>query len=714
MAATLLVELFCEELPPKALQRLGEQFAQGLVNGLVKRELVAAHTPWRWFATPRRLAASIDAVAGASESRTVEVKLMPAAVGLDAAGRPTVALAKKLEAVGLAGLDPSKLKRRPDGKAEMLFADGSTASVPIAQGLQGALDEAIASLPIPKLMSYQLADGETTVQFVRPVHGLIALHGKDIVPVRALGLSAGRVAHGHRFEGAAAIELADAGDYEQRLLKDGKVVADYEARREQILRSLQDHAAREKATLGPADAYAALLDEVTSLVELPTVYLGTFEPRFLTVPAECLVLTMRQNQKYFPLFDAAGALTNRFLIVSNIRPADPSNIIRGNERVVRPRLADAQFFFETDKKTKLAARVPQLGSIVHHNKLGTQLQRVDRLVSLATKIQLVLPRGEAGIEWVVRAAYLAKADLVTLMVGEFPELQGLMGRYYAEADGEPPSVCRAIEQHYWPRFAGDALPTGDASIAVALADRLDALVGMFSIGQVPTGDKDPFALRRAALGVVRILMETSPPLQADLSKLIAAAAATLQVPREAQPALVGSVRDFIRDRLANLMKERGYSANEVTAVLEVQSDESMPDRLDLVPRKLEAVREFRALPEAQSLAAANKRISNILRQAQQKGEPFERVDGAFAGDKLEMDLHASLKQASSQASAQFAAGNYTGYLKSFAILRGPVDAFFEGVMVMADDAGVRRRRLSLLHTLQAEMNRVADIARLAA
>ena len=713
MSDTLLVELLTEELPPKALKRLGEAFAEGLAQGLRKREMLEAGGTVRPLATPRRLAAQVSGVKSTSDPRAVEVKLMPVSVGLDAAGKPTAALAKKLEAAGLAGIDPARLRKRVDGKSEMLFADATTPAVPLAAALQAALDEAIAQLPIPKVMSYQLADGVTTVQFVRPVHGVLALHGNAVVPVGALGLRSGRATRGHRFQGAASLEIASAGEYEARLEREGNVLADFQRRRQAILEQLEARAAEARASLGNPDDVAALLDEVTALVEMPTVYAGSFEPEFLSVPAECLVLTMRQNQKYFPLFDAAGKLTNRFLIVSNMRLADPSNVVRGNERVVRPRLADARFFFETDRKVRLEKRVPQLASIVYHNKLGSQLDRVDRIVELATEIQKSLPRGEVGIQWAVRAAYLAKADLVTLMVGEFPELQGVMGRYYAEGDGEPPSVARAIEQHYWPRFAGDALPTGDASIAVALADRLDALVGMFSIGQIPTGDKDPFGLRRAALGIVRILMETKPALTMELQPLLRKASQKLNVPVAKQEALVSSVWEFVRERLANLMRERGYTANEVSAVLELQSAESKGDRLDLVPLKLEAVRSFSTLPEAESLAAANKRISNILRQAHQKGEKYDFISDAF-GDKLERDLFAALHAASARAVPQFEKGNYTEYLKSFAALRAPVDAFFEGVMVMAEDAEVRRKRLGLLYTLQFEMNRVADIAKLAA
>ena len=708
--AALLVEVFCEELPPKALGKLGEAFASALAKGLAKRELLGDGTSTHAFATPRRLAARITNVKRESESRPVQVKLMPATVGLDAEGKPTQALLKKLEAVGLAGTDVQSLRRRVEGKSEVLFVDSMTPAMPLATGLQQALDEAIAALPIPKVMSYQLADGETTVQFVRPAHGLVALHGAEVVPVKVLGLEAGRVTHGHRFQGARDIALANADEYEGRLEDEGAVVADFAVRRAAIAAKLREKGAQLTDRYEPPEA---LLDEVTALVERPEVYLGAFDEEFLSVPQECLVLTMQQNQKYFPLLGEDGKLLPRFMIVSNMKLDDPAAIVQGNERVIRPRLADARFFFETDKKSKLADRVPQLGSIVYHNKLGTQAQRVERLRKLAVRIQEALPRGKAGREYADRAAYLAKADLVTLMVGEFPELQGVIGRYYAEADGEEKSVSRAIEQHYWPRFSGDALPVGDTSIAVALADRLDALVGMFSIGQVPTGDKDPFALRRAALGVVRILMETQPPLNMELTPLLAKAAEVMHVPSENTPQVLASVRDFIRERAANLMRERGYTANQVAAVMEIDSVESKPDRLDLLPRKLEAVREFSALPESVSLAAANKRIANILKQAYSKGEKFGFVDVDNFPERQERDLYHALRQASAKAAPQFEKGNYTDYLKSFAVLRAPVDAFFDGVMVMADDPHVRHKRLCLLWELEFEMNRVADISKLA-
>ena len=710
MAAPLLVELSCEELPPKALESLGRAFAEGIHAGLKKRGMLEGAGDMRTFATPRRLGVSIAGVKAASEARATEVKLMPATVGLDASGNATPALERKLEAAGLAGLDPARLKRRMDGKSEMLFADATVPALPLAQALQGALEEAIAGLPIPKVMSYQLADGETTVQFVRPAHGLVALHGSEVVDVSALGLRAGRVTAGHRFQGAAKITLDKAGDYEAKLRDEGKVIVDFAARRNEIARLLKEKAGGIAPTFTPD---AELLDEVTALVEWPAVYVGTFEEKFLELPQECLILTMQKNQKYFPLVGGGAKLLSRFLIVSNMRLADPSNVVRGNERVVRPRLADARFFFETDKKTKLADRVQQLGSIVYHNKLGTQLERVERLRKLATRIQAMLPRGDKGKPYADRAALLAKADLVTLMVGEFPELQGVMGKYYAEGDGEEPSVVRAIEQHYLPRFSGDALPVGDTSIAVALADRVDALVGMFSIGVVPTGDKDPFGLRRAALGVARILMETAPPLNMEVKPLLKASAEVLKIAPDKVDAVLAAVHEFVRERVANLMRERGFTAKEVAAVMEVDSAESRPDRLDLLPKKLDAVREFGKLPESVSLAAANKRIANILRQAHEKGEKPGFVDHDIFAEQAERDLFHALRGISKKAHALFEKGDYTDYLKTFAVLKAPVDSFFDKVMVMAEDATVRRKRLNLLFELEFEMNRVADISKLA-
>jgi len=697
MSATLLVELFCEELPPKALKRLGEAFAEAVARGLSKREMTEAGSATRAFATPRRLAVAVSGVKPESAARAVEVKLMPASVGLDAQGKPTPALLKKLEAAGLAGLDPARLRRKVDGKAEMLFADATTPATPLAVALQATLDEAIAGLPIPKVMSYQLADGATTVHFVRPVHRLVALHGSEVVAVKALGLEADRVTHGHRFQGAGELTLRSAESYEQQLLEEGGVIAGFDARRAEIERRL-----REAARDVPFDADRDLLEEVTALVEMPTVYVGRFEPEFLAVPQECLILTMQKNQKYFPLFEAQGKLSNRFLIVSNMRLDDPVNIVSGNERVVRPRLADARFFFETDKKTRLADRVPQLGSIVYHGKLGTQLERVERMRKLATRIQAMLPRGEKGRPYADRAALLAKADLVTLMVGEFPELQGVMGKHYAEADREEPSVVRAIEQHYWPRFSGDALPSGDVSIAVALADKLETLVGIWGVGQQPTGDKDPFGLRRAALGALRILSEKPEAASLDLRRLLEEAAAGF-APGKLAPDTVAGVHGFMLDRLRSLLRDKGFEANEIEAVLA-----DAPTAVKSVWDRIEAVRGFRALPEAEALAAANKRIQNILR----KSPPSAEVARATLQAPEEMKLEQSLTAVTAIVDQKFAQRDYAGTLSALASLRGDVDSFFDKVLVNAEDPALRAARLHLLSRLGATMNRVADISKL--
>ena len=712
MSAPLLVELFCEELPPRALRRLGEAFAQGIADGLAARGLLEPTSSVEAFASPRRLAALIRDVREKGEDQPVEEKLMPRAVALGADGRPTEALRKRLAKVGRAeladrpdlALGPDRIEVRKEGNAEYAILRMLALGQKLPRALQEALDEAIERLPIPKVMSYQLADGATTVKFVRPAHGLVALHGSGVVALHALGLESGRTTHGHRFQGAQDIVLGAADEYAARLASEGRVIAAFDARRDEIRRQLAKAADALGASLGPEESYAALLEEVTALVEMPTVYPGSFEQQFLSVPPECLILTMRQNQKYFPLFDAAGALTHRFLIVSNMRLPDPSNIVHGNERVVRPRLADARFFFETDRKVPLADRVPQLATIVYHNKLGSQLERVERLRRLATRIQAMLPRGEKGRPYADRAALLAKADLVTLMVGEFPELQGVMGKYYAEADGEEPSVVRAIEQHYWPRFSGDELPVGDVSIALALADKLETLVGIWGVGQQPTGDKDPFGLRRAALGVLRILSEKREAFSLDLGQLLAEAAAGFPSGKLA-PDTAAGVHGFMLDRLRSMLRDKGYDANEIEAVLA-----DGPTQIHRVWTRIEAVKAFRELPEAQSLASANKRIRNILR----KSGMAERVAPELLAQDEEKRLHASMESLAPRVAEHLERQDFTAALKDLAGIRGEVDAFFDKVLVNAEDERVRLNRLALLTQLGALMNRVADISKLAA
>ncbi len=698
--ANLLVELFVEELPPKALQKLGDAFAGVLREQLAAQGLAAADAALTAYASPRRLAAHITGVLDQAPDKAVSQKLMPVAVGLNADGLATPALLKKLAALGADASAAANLKRVHDGKADVLFYESTARGATLAQGLQKALDEAIAKLPIPKVMRYQLADGWTSVNFVRPAHGLVALHGSSVVPVSVLGLAVGNTTQGHRFEAAVnPVVLRDADSYASQLREQGAVIASFAERRAAIARQLQAAAAQIGGGVHAIED-EALLDEVTALVERPNVLVCQFEQEFLAVPQECLILTMKANQKYFPLLDAEGRLTHRFLIVSNITPQDVSAVIQGNERVVRPRLADAKFFFDQDRKKTLASRVPQLANVVYHNQLGTQGERVERVRSIARAIAQQLGGGDL-LQQADQAALLAKTDLVTDMVGEFPELQGTMGRYYALNDGLAPEVADAIEDHYKPRFAGDALPRGMAGVVVALADKLETLVGMFGIGNLPTGDRDPFALRRHALGVIRMLVEKDLPL--DLQALVAGAVPAFGSKIQDSS---GPLADFMYERLAGSLREQGYSAQEVDAVLALR-----PERLALVPKQLAAVRAFSALPESPALAAANKRVSNILKKADAVDA---HVNPSLLQEQAEQELYAALQRFVPEADAQFAAGDYAASLQTLAVLRAPVDAFFDDVMVNAEQLDLRLNRLGLLKTLHDAMNRVADLSRLAA
>lgn len=716
--ANLLVELFVEELPPKALQKLGDAFASVLHEQLAAQGLTTAASAVTAYASPRRLAAHISAVLAQAPDKAVSQKLMPVAVGLEADGQPKPALLKKLAALGADASVVPSLQRVHDGKADVLYFASTAHGASLAAGLQKALDEAIAKLPIPKVMTYQLPDGWSSVHFVRPAHGLVALHGADVVPVSALGLHAGNSTQGHRFEATVnPVVLHNADSYAQQLRDQGAVIASFAERRADIVQQLKQ--AADKVGGGVvAIEDEALLDEVTALVERPNVLICQFEEEFLAVPQECLILTMKANQKYFPLLDAQGKLTHQFLIVSNIAPHDASAVIQGNERVVRPRLADAKFFFDQDRKKTLASRVPQLAKVVYHNQLGTQGERVERVRAIAKAIAVQLfdnlgaqhaslssHEGQVAEEWLLtcvdNAALLAKTDLVTDMVGEFPELQGTMGAYYALNDGLPDTVAHAIEDHYKPRFAGDQLPRDNVGLVVALADKLETLVGMFGIGNLPTGDRDPFALRRHALGVIRMLVEKALPL--ELGQLIARAVPVFG-DKIQDPA--AALQDFFYDRLAVSLREQGYSAQEVDAVLALR-----PQRLSDVAQRLAAVRAFAALPEAPALAAANKRVGNILKKAETAVQP--QVNAALLQEAAEKDLYAALQTIAAQAQQQLQAGDTTAHLQTLAALRAPVDAFFEHVMVNADDVALKNNRLGLLASLHQSMNQVADLARLA-
>ena len=679
--ATLLVELRTEELPPKSLRALSEAFLRGVSKGLASAQL--ATDSGRAFATPRRLAVLISDVAAAGQDRESEVT-----------GPSASAPAQAIEGFARKhGVSVASLARRTTPKGEVVVARAKVKGQVLDQVLASLVEEALKALPIPKVMRW----GDGDAQFVRPVHGLVMLHGKRLVPGKVLGLESSAQTRGHRFMGKSVLALGAAEEYETRLREEGMVIADFAARRAEIERQLKAQAAREKAELG---SYADLLEEVTALVEHPSVYVGGFDAEFLEVPQECLILTMRQNQKYFPLFDAGGKLQPKFLIVSNMKVADPRHIIGGNERVVRPRLEDARFFYQQDRKVRLEARIEQLAKVVYHHKLGSQLDRVQRMQRVAGHIAEQLKADAAAAR---RAAWLSKADLYTGMVGEFPELQGVMGRDYALHDGEPRVVADAIEAHYRPRFAGDRLPEDPVACALALAEKLDALAGLFGIGQQPTGEKDPFGLRRAALGLIRIVVERKFAL--SLPDLLAAAFTSYD----------GRVKDaraeletFIYERYAGYLKDQGFSTLQVDAVLSQR-----PARLAEVPQQLEAVKAFETLPEAESLAAANKRVANILKQAEAKGESFNRIERKSLKEPAEVALYAALEKTASSALPLFERGDYAGYLKSFAVLKQPVDNFFDKVMVMAPEEDLRKNRLALLRDLRDAMNRVADISKLA-
>ena len=693
---SLLVELQTEELPPKALKKLSEAFAQNLTKSLASQHFLEAGSETTVFGSPRRLAALVTCVLAKSPDEPFKQKLVPVKVGLDADGNPTAALQKKMKALGIEA-DVKSLKRVDDGKNEQLFYEGIRPGVELVQGLQTALEAAAFNLPIPKVMHYQLPDGVTTVSFVRPAKHLVALYGADVVPVSLLGLKADRLTSGHRFHTHELISLRSADDYEAQMMTEAKVMPSFAKRREKIVHDVKEAAC---AIGGEAIMPEDLIDEVTALTEWPVIYQSSFEEEFLKVPQECLILTMQQNQKYFAVQDEKGRLMNRFFLVSQLEAKDGGKeISAGNARVVRARLADAKFFYDQDRLQSLESRIPLLKNVVYHNKLGTQAERVERVKAIAAKVADLIG---ANREEAVRAAQLAKVDLLTQMVGEFPELQGIMGEYYALHDGEGEEVALAIREHYQPRFAGDALPSTLVSLAVALADKLETLSGLFGIGQMPTGDKDPFALRRHALGVLRMLIE---------KRLNVAITDLVDIGYEAMKS-VANIKDaradllaFFEDRIRVMFKDKGYSAQEVDAVLATH-----PTMVLDVPARLEAVRAFTQLPEADALAAANKRIGNIIKKTVPQTDV---VDVALFDSEAEKALYDALQTAESSVKADYDAGRYTELLKSLAPMKAPVDRFFEDVMVNVDDERVRANRLALLWRLHRTMNMVAELSRLA-
>ena len=692
----LLVELLVEELPPKSLKKIGDSFAEKLASNLKVQGLAAGDAVVTVYASPRRIAAHVTNVAERAADKSISQKLMPLSVGLDKDNQPTAALLKKLSSLGVDASAVQNLKREADGKTETLYFDSIVRGTSLSQGLQKALDDAIAGLPIDKLMTYQLADGWSSLNFIRPAHGLLVLHGEEVVPVRLLGLDAGRLSQGHRFESASTtIHIRDSNSYESQMEKEGAVIPSFGKRRTEIARQLMGAAIKMGGLVRPIED-DTLLDEVTALVERPNVLVGEFDDEFLEVPQECLILTMKSNQKYFPLLDASGKITNKFLIVSNISPVDASLVIRGNERVLRARLADARFFFNKDRKNPLDSHVLDLAKVVYHNKLGSLGDRVKRVQSAASRIATELG-GEELARQADQAALLSKADLLTDMVGEFPELQGIMGRYYAQHDGLNDDIAFAIEDHYKPRFSGDELPRNTAGICLALADKLTTLIDLFGIGEIPTGDKDPFALRRHALGIIRMLIDRDLPFGLNwlLHEVCPSDAKTIM-----------TLSDFMYTRLAGSLREQGYSVQEVDALVSLH-----PQRLGDLPRRLAAVRAFTALPESVSLAAANKRVGNILKKV--NSGMNDEVNITLLQEPAEQALHHALSEISPKADKAFTAGDYTTSLQILASLKDPVDTFFNEVMVNTEDIVLRTNRLALLQKLQYTMNRVADISKLA-
>jgi glycyl-tRNA synthetase beta chain len=697
----LLVELFVEELPPKALNKLGEAFSSILFESLKLQGLVEDNSAVTAYASPRRLAVHATNILAIAADKTSTQKLMPVSVGLDASGNATPALIKRLNGMGMDESAVKNLTKQADGKNEALFLDVMQKGIALNEGLQIALNEAITKLPIPKVMTYQLADGWSNVNFVRPAHSLVALHGGDVIAVTALGLTASNQTQGHRFEASVSPVIVKSADsYAEQLKTEGAVIASFSERRAEIVRQLSVAAGKEN--LKPIED-DALLDEVTALVERPNVLLGQFEEIYLEVPAECLILTMKANQKYFPLLDANGHLTNKFLIVSNISPEDPSAVIGGNERVVRPRLADAKFFFDQDRKKTLESRLEGLNKVVYHNKLGSQGGRTERVRAIASAIALVIGGNDLATK-ADKAAQLAKTDLVTDMVGEFPELQGIMGRYYAQYENLNDDIAYAIEDHYKPRFAGDELPRNQVGVVVALADKLETLVGLFSIGEKPTGDKDPFGLRRQALGIIRMLIECK--LSLEFSKLIQDVLSKFNADLNTEVAMIQAIKEFCFDRLSVNLREQGASPQEVDAVLSLN-----PEILSDIPQRLAAVRTFSTLDQAPALAAANKRVSNILKKVE--GEVKAEVNTNLLQEPAEIALNEAVSKVKPEADKLFENGDYTASLKTLAALKAPVDAFFDNVMVNADDPALKANRLGLLATLHQTMNRVADLSKLA-
>lgn len=690
----LLVELLTEELPPKALKKLGVEFGNQIFQHLKQKELCSENTQHRIFSTPRRLAVLIDEVLSTAPQQTVDVKLMPKKVGLTDDGSPSTSLVKKLESLNLSIHSVKDIVVRNDGKMDFLHIHHTKAGASLEAELQAAIEKSISNLPIPKVMTYQLEASFETVRFARPARGLLVLHGSQTLEVSCLGIVASDTTQGHRFLSTKkVIKLTQASDYEKIMRDDGCVIASFDERKKKILAELKRQSEVHGLLIDEDDA---LLDEVTALVEWPVVYPAKFEEKYLSVPEECLILTMKSNQKYFPLFNEKKKLAAKFLIVSNMASDDPKNIIEGNEKVIRPRLADAQFFYESDLASPLTDQVEKLKAVVFHNKLGSQYERVVRIQKLAISIA---ESQSINVEKTSRAAWLCKADLMTDMVGEFPELQGIIGNYYARAQGEDNTVAESIEQHYRPRFANDSLPENDVSTCVALADKIEMLIGIFGIGLTPTGDKDPFALRRQAIGIIRILIDNNLDLRIDQlinwGKELFSDNPNVNIDHDA-------IKEFIIDRLRGYLKDRGASSEEIEAILAIESNS-----LNLVQDRLIALQAFSNTEDAKALAAANKRIKNILNK---NPALTNSINESLLSLSEEITLHNTIHALTPEINSYISDRKYGDALKLLCTARESIDQFFENVMVISDDESEKTNRLALLSNLSILMNCVGDLS----
>ena len=690
----LLVEILTEELPPLSQKSLAEVFAQNISESIHNLGL-SKDINYEVFSTPRRLGVLVKDVSfqGAIEKKVI--KLMPASIGFDDKGNPTNALEKKLISLGEDLSALNKIQTMEEKNQSNLFIEKEIQGKKLFQEIPIILSHSLESLPIKKLMSYQLKDGWTTVNFVRPMTNLMVIYGDSIVNVECMGLQSSHHTIGHRFSSKEnIIEIKHADNYQKIMLETGSVQVDFEERKKKIADDIADNVSKINADFHALEDNS-LLDEVTSLVEMPNILIGQFEKRFLKIPQECLILTMKSNQKYFPILNKKNELTNYFVIVSNINPQNTKHIIHGNEKVIRPRLADAEFFYNKDKAYTLKKFSENLSSIIYHNKLGTQHDRALRVAKI-----LVYLSKKLGFTSKVDFKDLAlhsKADLLSLMVGEFPDLQGIIGRYYAIEEAHTQSFANAIEDHYKPKFSGDELPRDLLGDMLSLAEKTENLIGLFSINEKPSGVKDPFGLRRNAIGLIRILIEKKISL--DVVEMI-----DVFYPSKGSTKS-HELKEFINDRLVNYLKDNGYSSQQVDAVAGV-----MPSKLHDIIDRLDAVKTFTAFDESDILAATNKRVTNILKKYDVNQNT--KIDIKLFQETEENNLYEALNKTSKEISGALKVNNYTKALTMLIELKDPIDSFFEKIMVNAEDKDIRANRHNLLIQLHKEMNCVADISKL--